>query len=424
MARDLFTNRNSRGDFFREALFSGEEQEPVFIASAFFTEYDLLEKISVKSRRVRLIVRLGFPTSPMALDKALKDPFVDVRFFSDSHFHPKVYLFGDRVAYVGSANLTYAASIRNQEVVVAVPGEDPRFAELAMLFGEYWEQASVLTPTILKEYREVFAQSSDIEKKISALDQQVASVVGDKGFKNIDADEKRLGSEELFVDSYRKTYQDSVRAFMAIQEVYLSRGVRKIPEERLPVRLEIDSFFSYVRDEVAKGDSWEAMPLGWNESSRAELDRCLDEWFNTYWRHLESTIVGVNYPRLVRTLGSPNSIASSSDDEIFDALTTLHSFHDSFRFHRGGMEGLKRDFIGSNDMLKVRSSLTHLLHGSGDLVRRMADLIYTARYKINVFGTANVQELVGWFNNEGLPVVNGRTTKILRYFGFDVRQLS
>ncbi|OOI06655.1 hypothetical protein BIW16_03155 [Vibrio sp. OULL4] len=31
---------------------------------------------------------------------------------------------------------------------------------------------------------------------------------------------------------------------------------------------------------------------------------------------------------------------------------------------------------------------------------------------------------IGWINKENLPVINGRTTKVLRYFGFDVKQLS
>ena len=165
------------------------------------------------------------------------------------------------------------------------------------------------------------------------------------------------------------------------------------------------------------------MPLAWDERAKSELSRCLDLWFEIYWKHLESTIVNVNYPRLLKVLVSPETIASATDDQLFEALTTLHSFHDSFRFHRGGMEGLRRDFVGDNDGQKVRRSLTHLIHGTGEMVRRMADLIYLQDYKLNHFGVANVQELVGWYNQEDLPVVNGRTTKMLRYFGFDVHQV-
>jgi hypothetical protein len=423
MEKSLFTNRNSHRDFVREALLSGHDEEPVFIATAFFTEYDLLKAISSTSRRVRLIVRLGFPTSASALKEASKDPFVDIRYFNGRSFHPKLYMFGDRVAFVGSANLTTSAVISNQEVVVSVPGEDPRFEAMAALFSEYWAQASVLDEAALDRYRVIYDQHKSISGDIEKLDNEVIDVLGLKQFEKIDRGKTKMSSENLFVDAYRKTYQDAVRAFREIEQVYLSRSVRKLTEDQLPIRLEVDSFFSFVRDTIATGDTWMETPAAWDQSAKSKLNRCLDQWFETYWKHLESTIVNVNYPRLVKVLATPETILSASDDQLFEALTTLHSFHDSFRFHRGGMDGLRRDFIGDNDPQKVRQSLTHLVHGHGDLVGRMADLIYGHEYKLNHFGIANVQELVGWYNKEALPVVNGRTTKILRYFGFDVRQV-
>ena len=36
----------------------------------------------------------------------------------------------------------------------------------------------------------------------------------------------------------------------------------------------------------------------------------------------------------------------------------------------------------------------------------MSDLIYDLSFKINQFGQSNVQELVGWINNENIPVIN------------------
>ena len=67
--------------------------------------------------------------------------------------------------------------------------------------------------------------------------------------------------------------------------------------------------------------------------------------------------------------------------------------------------------------------MAYLVYGHGDIVERMANAIYGPRYKLNEFGQANVQELVGWCNREELPIINGRTTKVLRYFGSKVRQL-
>ena len=424
MTTGLLTNRNSHGDFIRHALLTaGEPEEPVYIASAFFTDHDVLRDLAFTSKRVRLIVRLGFPTSPRALQAALADRNVDVRFFTDPTFHPKLYIFGSRRAYVGSANLTGAAVLSNQEILVSLDSDDARFVELAALFGEYWEQATVLDPATLEKYQKVYDSHKKVDDHVSALDRAVIESIGNVRFANIDRGAVVRTKENIFVDSYRKVYQETVSAFQTIRDAYVDHGSRKVEEERLPLRLEIDSFFSFVRDRIATGESWAETSLGWNQARRIDLRLALEQWHGTAWPHLESTIVETNYPRLVQVFKNPNSIKMASDDELFGALLTLHSFHDSLRFHAGGIPGLRKAFIGGNDAGRVRDSLAYLVYGEGDLVQRMANVLYHGDRKLNTFGQSNVQELIGWRNKEDLPVINGRTTKILRYFGFDVRQL-
>ncbi len=53
----------------------------------------------------------------------------------------------------------------------------------------------------------------------------------------------------------------------------------------------------------------------------------------------------------------------------------------------------------------------------------MAALLFNPAYKLDEFGRAIVQELVGWCGIDDLPVINGRTTKILKFLGFKVQQL-
>lgn len=329
MTETLLTNRNSHGDFIRHALVSaGLEDEAVYIASAFFTDHGVLRDIAFKSNRVRLVVRLGFPTSPKALREALADKNVDVRFFTSPTFHPKLYIFGNRIAYVGSANLTGAAVISNQEILVAIPSDDPRFVDLATLFGEYWDQASVLNDTLLDAYRKVYDAHKRVDDQVSALDQAVIESLGDVRFENIDRGKVVKSKENIFVDGYRKVYQETVSAFQTIRDAYLAEGTRKVSEESLPLRLEIDSFFSFVRDHIATSEKWAETPIGWGSARQIDLQNALDQWHSTAWPHLELTIVGTNYPRLVKVFTSTNSIKSASDDELFDALLTLHSFHD------------------------------------------------------------------------------------------------
>lgn len=422
--RLLYTNRNSHGDFIRHALqTAGEQAEPAYIASAFFTDHELLRTLSFKSGHVRLIVRLGFPTSPKALSDALADRSVDIRYFTDSSFHPKLYIFGSRVAFVGSANLTGAAGLSNQEILVTIPADDPRFIDLSALFAEYWDQASVLNEAVLADYRKVYDAHRRVDELVSALDMAVEEKLGKTRFENIDRGKVSRSKENIFVDSYRKVYQETVSAFGVIRDAYVADGRRKVSEDQLPLRLEIDSFFSFVRDHIATGESWQENQIGWNAAREIDFNQALNQWHSTIWPHLESTIVGVNYPRLLKVFGTAESITGASDDQLFEGLLTLHSFHDSLRFHRGGIPGLRKAFVGGNDPKKLRASLVYLVHGQDELVQRMANVLYQPDRKPNVFGQANVQELIGWHNKEDLPVINGRTTKILRYFGFDVRQL-
>lgn len=120
---------------------------------------------------------------------------------------------------------------------------------------------------------------------------------------------------------------------------------------------------------------------------------------------------------------SRDSILSADDSDLFDGLATLHSFHDRFRFFDGGLSTWKREFPASNDPERTRQTLAYLIFGADDVVERMANAIYSPQYKLNAFGQSNVQELVGWYNREELPIINGRTTKVLRYIGSKVRQL-
>jgi len=83
----------------------------------------------------------------------------------------------------------------------------------------------------------------------------------------------------------------------------------------------------------------------------------------------------------------------------------------------------KSQFIAVNDAKRVRDSLEYLVFGSDSVEQRMANLIFNPEYKLVEFGRANVQELIGWCNREQLPVINGRTTKVLRFLGSEVAQL-
>lgn len=420
---DLYTNSNAKRDFIRHGIITSiEDDMDVFIASAFFTESSVIDELVQKGCHIRIIVRLGFPTSPVALEGLLKHEKVEARFFTSNSFHPKFYIFGDKKVLIGSANLTQSALLSNQEVMISLYSDDHRFDELKYLFSDYWEEASVLTKEVIKDYRNIYNKAGKIESLVKKLDDCVINALGDKNFQNIGRGKKKADKKYIFQDTYRKSYQESVYAFRCIEKIY-STFERKIDENFIPLRLEIDSFFSFVRDRYASTDIWKSQPIGWTENQRINLKKLIDEWLITYWSHFEDKIVPTNYPLIQQIFGSAQSIKSASMEDIADALCVLHSFHDRFRFYKGGLDALKRAFIEFNDESKVKNTFCYLLYGTEDIVVRMSNCIHDFNYKLNEFGPANVQELIGWINKENLPVINGRTTKVLRYFGFEVKQL-
>ena len=420
----IFANRNSRGDFIRNAITNlNGRQETVKIAVAFFTEDSVIELISQNQCRVLIVVRLGFPTNPNALQRLMKISTVQVRYFTSPSFHPKVYIFGSRAALVGSANLTAAAIQTNQEVVVGIPSGDPRFEELNDLFSEYWSRAKVLDDDTLKTYRRIYNAYAKLSADIQKMHGSVISELGHSTPSDVEVTRQAASPESAFIDEYRRSFQECVAAFNEVAEVYCRSIPRKVDESRIPLRLEIDSFVSFVRDRHAVGDSWSKPPEGWNDERRQNLRSLLTEWHGLRWPHFEDRIVGTNYPGIVRVFESARALNAASEEDIFSALTVLHSFHDRLRFFPGGLETLRERFFRDNEVARVRKSLGHLVHGEGDIVERMAQVIFDPEYKLKQFGRSNVQELVGWVNREQLPVINGRTTKILRYFGFDVVQL-
>lgn len=420
----LWTNRNSLSDFIQNGLrlYQSSVTE-VYIAVAFFTEEEVVKEFLDNNCHVRMVVRLGFPTNPKALRSLVKNPNVEIRYYSDSSFHPKLYIFGDKIAFVGSANLTRNALLTNQEVVVSIESDNPRFNELMSLFSDYWKESQVLTSESITAYETIYKKYTKSISDIYRIDEETQSKIGNTAFPNINRGNRRTSKENVFLYNYRKTYQESVTAFEKIKGVYKSVGRRKNNFGGIPIRLEIDSFFSFVRDVHAIREIWKDQPIGWTDNRKALVLEHVNEWLETDWHHYDTEICYENYPKIIKVFGSEERINLATYDEIIQALVVLHSFHDRLRHFSGGLNTLMNSFKTNNNIDHIKSSLIHLLYGKGDIVKRMADLIYDSSYKLSVFGQANVQELVGWINKEELPVINGRTTKVFRYYGFDVMQL-
>jgi hypothetical protein len=413
----IFTNGPS--DTIR-AAFERYTQTPcgVLLACPFFSSSDLVRELIRRECSVRLVVRLSAATDPDAL-RVISKLNVPVRYFTNRRFHSKIYIFGDDVALVGSANLTDSGIQSNREVCVGIDREDPRYERLVQLFQAYWDEASPLSEETLRSFASIIAENRmAIEDVIASKIRSAFGDVAPSG--GVQVGGHRKSKEQVYLSDYKRVYQEFLQAFRILEGIYRSFKRRQQPDEIVPFRLEMDSFFSFIRETFAQGDAYQTAPLRHGPELEQNVRHHLEQWFKQRWPYLDD-VMPVNYARIKMVLATPEKISAASYDELFDALTVCHAFYETLRFHKGAMPALRHDFMRDNSLDRVKRTLIYLLFGSGDFVERMGNCIFNGEYFLAWFGRSCVQETFGWVNGEDIPICNGRTVKSMRYLGFNVR---
>lgn len=416
---NIYTNRTPKDTMRAAFLTHAKGVNEILIASPFYS-YDVLLKEILETNKdclVRLIVRLGPATSPDALKTILSQEKVQIRYFTSSQFHSKIYIFGGKTALIGSANLTEAGFQSNREVCLSIDQEHDCFDELLKLYNSYWSQAEVLTPERLQRYAVIYGQDTSagdyrLEKKIMENFGDISPTEG------IQVGRKKQTKEKIFLESYNRTYQEFLTAYKDVENYYKLDGRRKQPEDIVPLRIEVDQFFSFIRERFAGGDSWKFAPIIGGEEQAKLIKEKLDQWFSERWAYLDE-----NIPTSIVKINNAFSLASieqATIEQIFDGLDTCHSFYERLRFFHGGHETLKKVFLSENNIAQLRMVLTYLLYGKDNFIIRMGNCIFDEKYDLKQIGRSVVQELLGWVNKENIPICNGRTVKALRYLGYNV----
>lgn len=412
----LYTN-SSGPDSVRNAFLTNITGiNEIFIASPFFTDNSFLKELLKQCTLIRLIVRLGPATSPNALKNVINEPNLQIRYFTSEKFHSKLYILGDKLALVGSANFTSSGLQSNREICVEINKEDERFDKLVALYQTFWVEADVLNKDRLEIYSKLF-NSAKVPEETKKFDDNLKKAFGDVcPSKGVEVGKDKPGKERIFLETYRRSYQEFFTAYEKVEAIYKTDGRRQHPEDKVPLRIEIDQFFSFIRETYAKGESYNFEPYRNGIEFEHFTKEKIDEWFGLRWQYLDETIP-TSYRKIYDQLSTATAINSAGMDQIFDALDVCHSFHDRFRFYRGGHDTLRYEFIRDNDLGQIKKVLNYLLHGKDEYIVRMGTSIFDEEYKLNHIGRSVIQELLGWVNKENIPICNGRTVKALRYLG-------
>lgn len=149
---------------------------PVRIASAYITDTDML--FGIENREVQVLTCL----SPMDIlsgatslesVNSLIQTGVKCRDLSGGpKLHAKVYMFGNEVAFVTSANLTRSGLDSNIEVGVQLAGSAVR--ELTVWFDTFWKKAKRLDVAKIAEWKQ---ETAALRREFAALRKKVRKIL-------------------------------------------------------------------------------------------------------------------------------------------------------------------------------------------------------------------------------------------------------
>lgn len=415
----IITNENKPGqikNWIESCILQEAKNASVNIAVAFFsnTQSKLLEKMIENDCYVRMIVRLNYGTSPDDLLKALDLRNTQIRFFTSSHFHPKMYIIGDQKAYIGSSNFTDAGMHRNQEINVEINSEDYDFEELNGIFEEYWSQAKVLDKNSVLKFKEIVNKHPEIRLDASV---NLKDSIGIVEYNNVGKEKPKSNDWKYYSDQFKRVYQEFLTAYNTLETIYTEHGKRRFSKE-FPIRIEIDRFLWWVRQYKATGDSYSGVPRITNENQlRSRICPLIDEFVEDKIKGFDEWAES-DYYNIQEGLASKNIIESLHCDDLFAVLTNVHAFYDRLRYYEGGQKTQKEAFFKDNSLERIKKTIIHLIYDTGDYIARIYDCINNPEYKLKHFGEACVTELYGVMNNDGIPLRNGRTEKSMEWLGF------
>lgn len=391
------------------------------LAAPYFTLAEPIMDAVRNGKSVQLLVGLNSSTSPAALRHVHEVPNLSVRYFTN-RFHAKIYVF-DQAAMVGSSNLTDAGLMSNREAVICLDQPDDLEAveEVRALFLELWESGQVLTSEKLDSFTKAHTEA---HRNRPNPDTEIEKAVGKAEPHNINVASHTKSRERIFLESLRQQVYEQYRpSYNEVTRILKEHGFRRPELAGIGTANETNRFLNWVRLSFVIGDeAWQSASLRSPEERRAEIIRLGEGWIRTDESKIPNSYIDL-LNVVEKVFATPDSIKSASKDDLMHGLMALHAFLEQLRFVKGGEINLPSEFWKRNnqDAVRVKETLSYFVHGPGDFIQRLHDILYDSAMKLGLFGRFCALELYGTIKPEECPPMNGRMAKALRFLGFDVR---
>lgn len=388
----------------------------MWLAAPFVTMTKHLVDALADGKSLFLIVGLNLSTSPQALMALHGKPNCQIRYFTSRRFHAKIYIF-DKVALLGSSNLTEAGFERNREATIFLEDASD-YDELRSLFEDLWKSAKVLTDDKLA----AFVKVMEGVKQSEFWDRKIADAVGPAAPENVAVSSQTQSKESLFLEDLRRELAEYRDSFREVTDVLQTNGFRRPELEHAGIANETNRFLNWVRQTYGTSEKWKEVATKASQSRRAEITALGREWQSTSKAEIPDDYVDW-LKNVQKVFGTRESLESATKEQLTQGLLSLHAFNERYRFTGGGVVNLPDAFWSKNhnDVARVKKTFQYLLFGAGSFEQRFHDILYEADYKLASIGYFSALELFGTIRPDIAPPVNGRMAKALRYLGYDVK---
>lgn len=356
------------------------------------------------------------------------------------YLHSKVIWWHGYGAYIGSANLTDRAWMRNIEAGVFLSDSDLQDTGMAIELEIFFDELRVidqsfnLTQEVISEMEAIQAKRkglADIGKDL----RKTPVWDGPAAINAVKAKDRRK-------ENFRKEWHDALTILRSIGDQLIHNRPEWVDVD-IPIEWQIDQFLhAFYYNKVGEGNSkpFEDYFQANRHDPKNALNREIAWWASTSEApsHEDHTFY-VSAPYIREHLRK-DKILSLSEDEFTNVCKHTHATKDHVikmklaKLGRPDLSNLNREgrlHLYSKWLLRERNNkgwsvlqlLDYVLYGGqrDDTWERLYIASRDNDYVLPHYGLNSMAELVGWAQPETAPPRNGRTSKALRAFGYDVK---
>jgi len=400
----VITNKPTK-NLKHEIEYLANQSDQIDIATAFFTESDLIKKWSEQDIKVNLLVSLRPPTNYYSLKKLQSAKNVEMNFLG-KEFHSKFIIFykeGFIIGVIlGSSNFTSGGLVNNVETNIYT--EDKKILdELKKHFNELIDNSNLLQPSDLEEFKQIF---KNWEKGQDKYNSEL------KKFKRKITQNRTKRNKKPRISKIARQYFDYWKIVDEIRD--LIKDIAKKEHPSIPSYLILDHFWHYIKVFWHKETG-----ITLTEKNQKQIIPKLFKDYIKWHREFEED----NYPNYMADLSknvfkiylSKKNIDKLTESQARQIFGGLHSSR--MPIQRFNADDL---FIALNGMPKIRKSLNYLIHSNDEMDLRIHNLIKNPEYKLEKLGSSGVQELNGWTKPKKYPIRNKKADDAIKILGYNL----